>query len=1134
MAAVAQIELSPSFANALSQFAEDEPVTAWVVVQQLLKLHPEYGGGLGERLLGGGEPTGGTRRTAQAWVAGLNDLFDAEAVELIHGRLAIWGLAQLDPVLKGYLESAGFLEALEQEMRARDTTPEDLLREQTAGSEAVGVELPETAEAALPEMAEALALEANRDVDSVLLLAGILYEGAVAGSVNVGLAVLEAMGGGDAAAQTSVPSPEVRVMEALGLAEHYGLSAIPTSPVTSGTPAGRTAEVEAALARAMEIARQAGQRTAPHKRDLLAALLGRQVGDAAPVVQGYLSDLGQDVEALRGALLEHVRAYPYGDDVNFWEQVLLPPGYLPPNAGYVSDVVYIDKPERLGPDRLDIAAEVNTFAHVLMSRQVQPPLSLGLFGDWGSGKSFFIGKLRTRIGEIAAYYRRQEQESGERSAWCSRVVQIDFNAWHFSDANLWASLVTRIYDALYAELSDDAPSDRETRERLKVKVQEAEGRLLDAEAQLEKAKVVAGTAEMALQQAAQERIEEEESLRGLIDDVQGLLRGGEGEEENEERAKLRRQLNEAAENLGYPEAAKSYVALQELNGDLQNFSQRLAALGLHAIQSPWALLLLLIAVVGLPLAVSIVLETPLDGWVQEGGEPIIQAGSLLLGLVTWLKIQIGRGLALIETVEGGLREVEKARRERIASSPEVRQAQQQFLAAQAKEAAARSNLEEARRELYRLQSALEELRPETRLFRLLEERSSSGAYTQHLGIISLIRSDFENISDLLRELDEEARDLQEEAPPIQRIMLYIDDLDRCRPERVVEVLEAVHMLLAFPLFIVVVGVDPRWLRRSLSEHYAYTLGKNEDGEEEERASLMAANRATPQQYLEKIFQIPFALRPVEKDGYERLVADLMRPLAGGDGVMGTERDSAQEEDEQARGERERGEGQGDAIDAGSADGEGSAARAAGESSGSEVGEGSEEDADTVDSGTGGDAAAEPGADFAPLNAEQLEFTAWEEEDIKRLWPMFRTPRTVKRFVNIYRLLRAGLQSEEAVKRFEGSEEKPGGYQVAMLLLAVVTGYADQATRFLTAVDAWLDGVEAQDGEKEQEWSELVAALKGVEDGGDDSWRWLTDCVQQVTREGKWQPFKTETMRSWALRVSRYSFALDSSQGVYEQ
>ena len=34
---------------------------------------------------------------------------------------------------------------------------------------------------------------------------------------------------------------------------------------------------------------------------------------------------------------------------------------------------------------------------------------------------------------------------------------------------------------------------------------------------------------------------------------------------------------------------------------------------------------------------------------------------------------------------------------------------------------------------------------------------------------------------------------------LERIILYIDDLDRCSDDKVMEVLEAVHLLMAFPV-----------------------------------------------------------------------------------------------------------------------------------------------------------------------------------------------------------------------------------------------------------------------------------------------------------------------------------------------
>ena len=61
-------------------------------------------------------------------------------------------------------------------------------------------------------------------------------------------------------------------------------------------------------------------------------------------------------------------------------------------------------------------------------------------------------------------------------------------------------------------------------------------------------------------------------------------------------------------------------------------------------------------------------------------------------------------------------------------------------------------------------------------------------------------------------------------PRIDRIVLDIDDLDRCQPQQVVEVLQAIHLLLALNLFVVVVGVDPGWLIRSLKAQYPDVLG----------------------------------------------------------------------------------------------------------------------------------------------------------------------------------------------------------------------------------------------------------------------------------------------------------------------
>ncbi|XXX98908.1 P-loop NTPase fold protein [Sorangium sp. So ce204] len=60
---------------------------------------------------------------------------------------------------------------------------------------------------------------------------------------------------------------------------------------------------------------------------------------------------------------------------------------------------------------------------------------------------------------------------------------------------------------------------------------------------------------------------------------------------------------------------------------------------------------------------------------------------------------------------------------------------------------------------------------------------------------------------------------RDDIEPFDRIVLYVDDHDRCRPDQVVNMLEAIHLLLALDLFVVVVAVDSRWLIRALEVHY---------------------------------------------------------------------------------------------------------------------------------------------------------------------------------------------------------------------------------------------------------------------------------------------------------------------------
>ncbi|MBF6219328.1 hypothetical protein IU479_14535 [Nocardia abscessus] len=184
-------------------------------------------------------------------------------------------------------------------------------------------------------------------------------------------------------------------------------------------------------------------------------------------------------------------------------------------------------------------------------------------------------------------------------------------------------------------------------------------------------------------------------------------------------------------------------------------------------------------------------------------------------------------------------------------------------AAEADQRVAQAQLDDVVAHVGELGRQLAELTPGRRLYTFLAERADSASYTGSLGLVSTIRKDFEQLIELMA--DWQARPEEwETRRPVDRIVLYIDDLDRCRPDQVIDVLQAVHLLLAFELFTVVVGVDPQWLLRSLHSRYTELLGESALGDPTD-------TRHTPEDHLEKILNIPLVLPGMPSGSLERLL-----------------------------------------------------------------------------------------------------------------------------------------------------------------------------------------------------------------------------------------------------------------------
>jgi KAP-like P-loop domain-containing protein len=687
-------------------------------------------------------------------------------------------------------------------------------------------------------------------------------------------------------------------------------------------------------------------------------------------------------------------------------------------------------------DRLKVDRYVNAFARVMASRALTPPLSIGLFGDWGSGKTFFMDRLYDKIQELS------QTSAADPPLYWGRICQIRFNAWHYTETNLWASLVTTIFNEL-SNFLDPPETDKEQFNRLLNQLEvvqalrkEAVEKLDDAVKQLKLATDKVVEAQNALAKMGTPPQPTDAELRKILldklvsrlpSDAQSLAELLEDAGRWSGRADFdlaAAQVRQGKVTVG--EAQKLLADAGVLASHAGFWWRILSAAHLHKTVGFWI-------VVGLLIAIPFVLPTALVQFMSEGwahawalvGEIFTVVGAS----ITWMRSRMASAgsvfdrLASVRTdIE---REIEAARsRDRIAFEAERD-------AAIGKEKAARERMEQAKLEEARAaeverkaRDALRDSTSQARLGRFIRERTSSADYERHLGLIAMIHRDFEKLSRLMVSVREQNAD--PDLPRIDRIVLYIDDLDRCHPpDKVVRVLEAVHLLLFFPLFVVVVGVDSRWVSRALYKHYEGMLA--DEAISPNQANGLQRPPAESQDFLEKIFQVPFWLRRMDPTAVQRLLHQLITPAE-------VESESTPPPETPAE-DTTRPVG-------------------ANESAGPPAA-GMSTPADAALSATKRTTAEaeidEETADSLTTPSESLRITDRELQFMDRVAPLMpRTPRSIKRFVNIYRLYKAAL-APEAFARFTGTQERPGNFRAVQVLLALVTGVPHFAQQVFSAL-----------------------------------------------------------------------------------
>lgn len=111
-----------------------------------------------------------------------------------------------------------------------------------------------------------------------------------------------------------------------------------------------------------------------------------------------------------------------------------------------------------------------------------------------------------------------------------------------------------------------------------------------------------------------------------------------------------------------------------------------------------------------------------------------------------------------------------------------------------------------------------------------------------------------------RELSQAFTDLG--AQGVAKIVVFVDDLDRCLPDNALDVIESMKLFFDLPGFVFVVGLDEEVVQRAVRTRFPEMSGRAAG-----TAAVSAGVAVTPEtqlarDYVEKIFQVPYRLPPM--------------------------------------------------------------------------------------------------------------------------------------------------------------------------------------------------------------------------------------------------------------------------------
>jgi hypothetical protein len=942
------IKITATVQRAVRTLADRGDIHAAELVKQILEYHKEYAAGTAREVLGmaWGDFGQEKRQSAEDWVAQLSAMFDPLLATLLHGRLAILGLCLLDKMLGRHLQS--FTAELRKEL-LEDF--ESLLLPEHAGDEKyrrtflkiLQNRAKHSPDTEFNPRSSGFAILTSGGI-GLETLAGLCFKQSwnrcltaryqVVGNsgfkdfLEYLMTDLRGLAAGDYATIGSF-LPEQRGNQRPGSQEQQGTPPparqswfelarkIPVDPNQPDSAAEFNMGMLFSLA---SQTLETGQRLVFFvewrglDRDADAESIGLNV-----LIASALSTLAERMGIVISGLPESIRSRLVSEPIYELE---LPEEQEPRRGQRLIN----DTPT--GPDRLNIQNDVEALADAIALKEMSPPMVVGIFGGWGTGKSFVLHLIEQRLQERRCEGIGHGDEARQNYPFVGHPYLVHFDAWTYAKGNLWASLMQTILVeldrqiSLERKLADDLGFDLRTGSQL----WKALWQLTDKQRNVftktrlgEKA--LASVLNFSQNGSQGDLWKELRRLRKveldkLKDETRKLdqLRKQHLQAHRELEAIVDSELAAEAQAIAWQpvwEELGSLVKSGRGEANVKNFDQMMKAipaakklwLGVKNLSMP-AAMFMVIAIASVWLAADI---AAIENIFAKWSGVFVALGAPVLRAWEWFEQRRNAYEQRVATMMGSKDRLRQQRiDERInlptdytAEEDEAEGVEAQKTEPKAEAAVGESDQHKAElagQEVAMLQARITDMKAvigamirarvgitgqARSLPDFLKTRIEEGLYQKELGLLDQIQNDIQELSDTLLPaqasgaLDRENTDtLFPRGDP--RVVLFIDDLDRCPPDKVVEVLEAAQLLVKTQLFVVVIAIDVRYVTRALENQY--------------RGVLVRSGEPSGLDYIEKIIQIPYRVRPVAAEGVERYLSSQMD-------VLEEERPGAPEEEE---------------------------------------------------------------------------------------------------------------------------------------------------------------------------------------------------------------------------------------------